>query len=227
MTDSTSASDAVIEAAPFVCTPELLSERVQYKSPISFEYGGVKPLSDTTQTGATYTCMLKAEDYVAVMKSIKAEVQGLKPARTFRPDVETCIVRWQAMAGDTRIEGKSEYKLKEGVVVKHTDEWELIVAENSPTGRAVPFLDALAWARSRDAGAGGAFDRTISAVRYSAWEALKDSEDFGGQLLREELDLVTDQIMIAFAGLALSFSILIAVTARLALQYALYTTSLF
>lgn len=35
----------------------------------------------------------------------------------------------------------------------------------------------------------------VPAVRLAAWEALKNQEDFGGQLIRSEMDVLTDQFV--------------------------------
>lgn len=35
----------------------------------------------------------------------------------------------------------------------------------------------------------------VPAVRLAAWEALKNEQDFGGQLIRSEMDVLTDQFV--------------------------------
>ena len=55
----------------------------------------------------------------------------------------------------------------------------------------------------------------MPAIHLAAWEWLKNDPNYGGQLVREELDGLTTQFTVALCGLGVSLFLLTAQIVRL------------
>mmetsp|Transcript_23712 Transcript_23712/g.65793 ORF Transcript_23712/g.65793 Transcript_23712/m.65793 type:complete len:169 (+) Transcript_23712:808-1314(+) len=144
---------------------------------------------------------------------------GIKVLRVFQPDPASCIVRWAIAWGrrneePTTVEGTTQYLLnKEGQISSQTDMWE-VTAEGGTESRPGESGSSLRLYRgSLSVGLARqpphAARNPLPAFRLAVWEALKTNPDYGGQLVREEMDMFTMQFLYSCVGLGASVMFLL------------------
>lgn len=171
----------------------------------------------------------------------------LRVVRFFKPEPSTVLVRWRAewggsngsgngssnsggggggggwellgnLGSTTTVDGQTTYRMRPGseVICSVEETWDF----SSRGSDHVRFLQALGFCMAHaPPGVPGVLpDAFLPAVKLAAWQALKDDPNYGGSLIREELDVITVQAVIAFVALCASTSFLVLEVLTLALQ---------
>ena len=210
----------------------LLASTVSYSSPVEYTYGEGEVTSMTTPSTVMYQQQLASDVFVDVIKTSRArrrELSGYESrvVRFFKPDQSTVLVRWRAEWGGSG--GESGGKRKGGTAVEGQTKYRLRPAEGSPGSEKqvissveetwdfssrgtdrVRFLEALGFCMAHAPPPLGPLPVLdfLPAVKLAAWQALKDDPNYGGNLIREELDVITVNAVIAFGALCFSTSLL-------------------
>ena len=210
--------------------PPRLARTVTFSTPLEYRYGEGELTSTNTSSSTAYTQRVRADLLRDVLRSSRAKcLEGLrgydrKVVRFFKPEPTVVLLRWRAAWGGdgqagskttTSVDGQTKYSVVpegSGVTVTAVEEtWDF--SSTKPGSDRVSFLDALGFALAHappDAPAIGILpDGFMPAVKLAAWQALKDDPNYGGQLIREELDVITTQAVIAFAALCVSTALLV------------------
>ena len=179
------------------------------------DYGGEAPADARDVPGGSRFLQRLSGDRaraaaLAPRERLKAAGGQFKVVSTFMPEPTKLLVRWTyTEKGDDAavVEGSTTYRLTRdgGAIdnVEHT--WQV---RREGLGEMDVFNVALRQARHQRPPDASVFAWFAPAVRLAAWEALMENPDFGGQLVRSELDDLTDQAIIAFVALMLSFVLL-------------------
>jgi len=194
--------ERIKDEAPFLQSREVMARKFTYKSPMPYEIG------DSPAGYILYMLHLKT----AMKKDL--DQYKLEVTRTFSPDPNTVIVRWKMtwqQDGDLACaSGSTTYGLNpDELVAKIEDRWTAEGEIGTQPYFAKCFAFSQAW---RPYGIGRFSRESLPlATRHAAWETLKEDPNYGGQLTREEMDVVTDQVMLALAGLSASIGLLLMV----------------
>lgn len=219
-----------------------LAPVVTYSSPVEYRYGEGEVTSTSTPSTVVYQQQLAREEFVDVFKTCRARCERLRGyesrvVRFFKPEPSTVLVRWRAewggssggssgggsellgnLGGTTTVEGQTTYRMRPGseVICSVEETWDF----SSSGSDRVRFLQALGFCMAHaPPGVPGVLpDVFLPAVKLAAWQALKDDPTYGGNLIREELDVITVQAVIAFVALCFSTSLLVLEVLMLAIQ---------
>lgn len=129
----------------------------------------------------------------------------MQVTREFQPEPSKLIVRWtitwENENGPGVANGSSTFRLNEnGLVAAIEDQWEVVgeTGDGEYFGRCFEFALAL-----RPGGMSKLqWESLNTAMKLAGWEALKNSPMYGGQMTREELDVLITQAMYAVGGCA-------------------------
>ena len=133
--------------------------------------------------------------------------------REFQPEPSKLIVRWtitwENENGPGVANGSSTFRLNDdGLVAAVEDQWEVEGETGdgdyfgaSHFGRCFEFALAL-----RPGGMSRLqWESLNTAMKLAGWEALKNSPMYGGQMTREELDVLITQSMYAVGGCGIAY----------------------
>ena len=195
-----------------------------YSSPVEYTYGEGEVTAITTPSTVMYQQQLSSDTFVDVFEASRAKRRELsgyesKIVRFFKPEPNTVLVRWRAewggsgggvgggREGGTAVDGQTKYRLRESesrqVISSVEETWEF----SSQGSERVRFLQALGFCVAHTP-PGATLPNVLPAVKLAAWQALKDDPNYGGNLIREELDVITVNAVIAFGALCFSTSLL-------------------
>eukprot|EP00238_Polyblepharides_amylifera_P001625 CAMPEP_0196570900 /NCGR_PEP_ID=MMETSP1081-20130531/1062_1 /TAXON_ID=36882 /ORGANISM="Pyramimonas amylifera, Strain CCMP720" /LENGTH=237 /DNA_ID=CAMNT_0041887591 /DNA_START=218 /DNA_END=931 /DNA_ORIENTATION=- len=178
--------------APLVTSRDVIDDRLSYKPVLKYKVG------ESPASYVLYTMHLK--------QSLPKELDAfnMQVTRTFQPDPNTVIVRWRmSWLSDTKamvISGSTTYRLQtsSGLITSINDIWDFEGEKNNEQFFRSCFDFAQCW---RPLGVPKLSEQNIpTALKFASWETLKDNELVGGQLDREELDIVTMQMFTAACG---------------------------
>lgn len=216
--------DQVIQAirddAPVLRSREALADdKFRYESPAKPEYG------DGPAAYLTYS-MYVTDTLPKRLPNFKREV-----LRSFQPDPNTVLVRWRAtwraglsVEDDVReddgdktpkaeVEGATTYRLVDDLVASIEETWEFKGKRESTDMAVETFRFAYAHRTLNNS----SYTSFIDSCKLAIWETLKDSPMYGGQMVREELDALTEQMFYAACGLSFSMSVaLLVILSKLA-----------
>jgi hypothetical protein len=126
--------------------------------------------------------------------------------REFQPEPSKLIVRWtitwEGENGPGVANGSSTFRLNDdGLVAEAEDLWEVEgeTGDGAYFGRCFEFALALRPGGMRKL----QWESLNTAMKLAGWEALKNSPMYGGQMTREELDVLITQSMYAVGGCAI------------------------
>jgi hypothetical protein len=215
---------ALVAQAPALSDADLLAERgVQYRSPLGYEYvPGRGPEASSTQANQTFTSKLGAREMLSLLEDTRRRLGrqpdfNLKVLRTFSPEPSLVVVRWEVRftrrgdLGDSgvAVQGSSRYRLDgEGRVTLIEETWE--TEQEGARNQSEVFFNSLAFQLCHippglrwwsPAG-------FVPAYKYAAFEAVKNDPKYGGQLIREEIDLFTMQSLYSILGLGVAVGLL-------------------
>ena len=174
---------------------------------------------ETTSTNVLYGGVIAETNYRSMAKA----ANQVEITRAFAPEPGVVLCRWRTPPADRNtdwfVEGNTELRASKGDFAKgidtHVERWEVRPADADATKGQVlqPVACALQFALSRMETlnlANKPFG-VVAAVRAAVWTAVRDNDELGigSEVVRQEMDLVTDQFIIAFGALALSNTFLL------------------
>jgi len=191
--------EVIKNEAPFITSRDALADKFQFTPVLQY------PPSPSPAAYILNNMHLRAQ------MSKDLDDMKLEVTRVFSPEPASVIVRWTVAWTHKNeaatVEGSTTYKLsQQGLITSAKDLWTVKGQDSSQN----LFDKSFAWAMAfRPPNASKLSWNSLQvAMKFSAWQALKDNPMYGGQMTQEELEALTAQMMYAAVGLGASLAFL-------------------